>query len=261
MIILANRRDDILKRKSEYEAMYNERKAKYSRQREQYYKDLHAVRSELINLLPKNSIKLDIDATIEYRGDEPTFKVVVSDESDMFNSEKPLSWKWAVTLDSEGKILKESSSWSGLNATTDVHIDKLKDIVDILQTLNTIDWETVLNTYIPPDIAEYMTETDPDSDPDKPDFDYELLVDDIDSIIGTNYAILSTNSKFYRTNVYRMIIKSTDKRYTIVDIPSSAVASDGTVERGIEYWSNPYSVNKTFVISSVYKPVTIIELK
>ncbi len=262
MKILASKRDDILKRKAEYEAEYAERKAEYNKQHGEYLSEYRSRSNELIeeirSELPDTSLDLDITASDSY---DSGFEVTVKDEQHMFDDDSPLSWTWKVSLSSDGDVKKESSSWSGLKATTDQHINKLKEILDVLQALNNIDWNEVLRRITPPEYSEYVRVTNPDYAIGKPNFDKQLLEADIEDMIGTDKAILSTNGKYYRGRVYRKIVKATPAQFTVFDIPAMYVDENGYVDKDPNTWNNPYNIRKSTMYDNVVKPVKIVELK
>lgn len=265
MRIYASRRDDILKRKADYEADFAKRKAQYDDQYDRYRNevDIRAdqLAEEVKHAIPKTSLDIQVSVRQNFSfRDEPGYEIIISDEIDKFNPDKPLSWTWRVKLDGDGNIAKESSSWSGLQATTDIHIEKLKEIVEVLQALNRIDWQVVLNRITPPKYGDYVTMRDPSYDRDKPNFDQELLEADIEDIIGTNKGILSYGSKYYRGEVYRVIVKQTPAQFTVYDVPATQVESDGAVKQGLHHWNTPYTIRKTTFYNDVVKPVKIQEL-
>ena len=264
MKIQCNRREDILKRKAEYEANFSQRKRRFDKQEQTYLSEVgdraNQLADEVRSVIPRTSLNIEIDVTQSYSfGSEPTYKVKVHNEEHKFDDNIPLSWSWTVKLDSDGHVIKESSSWSGLKATTLEHIDKLKELVEVLQALNKIDWNVVLNNITPPRYNDYVTEFDPSYDRDKPNFDQELL--DVEDMIGHHSGILCNGSRYYRGKVYRCIVKETPAQYTVFDIPESAVSSQGQVEMGIDHWGRfAYNIRKSTLFDSIVRPAKIIDL-
>ena len=266
MKIQCNRREDILKRKAEYDADFSQRKRRFDDQKQTYLSEVrdraNQLADEVRSVIPRTSLDIEIDVTQTYSfRSEPTYEVKVHDDDHKFDDSNPLSWTWTVKLDNDGNVIKESSSWSGLKATTLEHIDKLKELVEVLQALNKIDWNVVLNNITPPRYNDYITESDPSYDRDRPDFDQELLEVDVEDMIGQHSGILCNSSKYYRGRVYRCIVKETPAQYTVFDIPESVVSSQGQVEMGIDHWNDfTYNIRKSTLFDSIVKPTKIIDL-
>lgn len=80
-------------------------------------------------------------------------------DNNVHGENKALSWTWKVLRTKDGNIEKQTSSWSGLQATTAVQLADLRKTVDALEILNSIDWENILNVTLP-EYREYVTEKD-----------------------------------------------------------------------------------------------------
>ena len=264
MKVYASRRDDILKRKAEYDKVFNERKERYNKQYQEYRDEdnnrsnqlIDKIRSELGDIDPAIDVKVSQNFVYGY---DPSYSVYIGDESDKFDDNKPLSWCYRVSIDSDGNVSKESSSWSGLRATSSEHIQKLRSIVDVLDKINNIDWSNLLSDITPPDYFDYVTENDPQYDRDKPNFDKELLEADVEDLIGTDSWVLCNGSKYYKGDVYRRIIKATPAQFTVTDIPAYHV-NDGEVRFGVDHWNDPYTIRRSTFMSQVVNPLKIVEL-
>lgn len=263
MKITSAKRDDILKRKSEYEADKAERQAKYDKQynafrnedRSRQYKIIEDIRGAIGD----TSLNLDIDVRNTF---SDNYEVVVSDEDEKFNPDKALSWNWRVTLDKNGEVKKESSSWSGLKAVTAKNLDNLKEIVRILDILNKIDFKMLLEEVTPPNYSDYITEHNPKYE-DHDNFDRELMEADIEDTIGNRQGILGTGSKFYRGKVYHFIQKETPSSYTMWDIPQYYVeTNEGSLSDLFEKYSsqrNVYTMRKDKFFENIYQPLDILD--
>ena len=139
MKITCNRRDDILKRKQEYESDRAKRQAKYDEEyrayKEEEYDRRRSLQEAVIRAIGSTTLNLEIAVGPRLDGG---YGVHVSDEDDKFNDDKALSWDWRVSLDTNGYVKKESSSWSGLNAVSAANLRNLKEIVRVLEILNNI---------------------------------------------------------------------------------------------------------------------------
>lgn len=260
MKITCTKRDDILKRKQEYEADRSQRQARYDAQSKNYH-DEDISRQETIEnavkqLLGDTGLDLRIWVTYASWGNH-SYQVDISDEDDKFNPDKALSWSWKVYLTDKGEVTKESSSWSGLNAVSKKNLDNLKKILSVLEKLNSIDWKSVLSVK-PPKYDDYITEKNPKWDRDVPDFDKELLEADIEELIGTNQGVLrDSGSKYYRGNVYSVIVKQSGSQYTVADVPEFTVENNRTVNIASKIDSESYRISKDKFFQGLVKPLQI----
>lgn len=260
MKITCTKRDDILKRKQEYEADRSQRQARYDAQYEEFQKEYYS-RKESIEDAVKQQLGdtgLDLSVSVRYASwNSNSYQVDISDEDDKFNPDKALSWSWKVYLTKEGEVTKESSSWSGLNAVSKKNLDNLKQILSVLEKLNSIDWKSVLSVK-PPKHDDYITETDPEWDRDVPDFDKELLEADIEELIGTNQGVLrDSGSKYYRGNVYSVIVKQSGSQFTVADVPEFTVENNRPVDISSKINGESYRISKDKFFQGLVEPLQI----
>ena len=263
MKITCTKRDDILKRKSEYEADRSSRQSKYDTQYRTYlYEDgkrEEKLRNDVIGAIGDTSLDLKIDVSGRF---EHKYEIRVSDENDKFNEDKALSWDWKVYLDKNGDVKKESSSWSGMNAVTAKNLSNLKEIVRVLEILNNIDFKMLLEEIRPPRYQDYVTEKNPMYET-APDFDRELMEADIEDCIGTRKGILGTGSKFYRGNVYHFIQRETPSSYNMWDIPAYYLEkNDGSLSDLFEKYNDRgsnYNMRKDKFFETIEKPIKIVD--
>lgn len=263
MKITCTKRDDILKRKSEYEADRASRQSKYDAQYRKYLEEdgrrEEKIRNDIIVAIGDTSLDLEIDVRGRF---EDTYEIRVSDEDDKFNEDKALSWDWKVYIDKNGDVKKESSSWSGMNAVTPNNISNLKEIVRVLEILNKIDFKMLLEEITPPNYQDYITDRNPKYET-APDFDRELMEADIEDCIGTRKGILGTGSKFYRGNVYHFIQRETPSSYNMWDIPAYYVEkNDGSLSDLFEKYNDSgynYNMRKDKFFETIEKPIKIVD--
>ena len=127
----------------------------------------------------------------------------VSDES------LPLKWSWRFNVDSKGRTSRESSSWSGLNATTSDHIAQLRQSVNALEALSNLDDERLVKLAFQnvPAYDEYVTqEVD---NVDETSYVYKKL----DALTGEN-VFVAGEEKWYGRYYYK-IVKDTGKQYAV----------------------------------------------
>ena len=263
MKITCTKRDDILKRKSEYEADRSSRQSKYDAQYRKYLEEEgrreEKIRNDVIGAIGETSLDLTVDVSGRF---EDTYEIRVSDEDDKFNEDKALSWDWKVYLDKNGDVKKESSSWSGMNAVTAKNLSNLKEIVRVLEILNNIDFKMLLEEIRPPRYQDYITDRNPKYET-APDFDRELMEADIEDCIGTRKGILGTGSKFYRGNVYHFIQRETPSSYNMWDIPAYYVEkNDGSLSDLFEKYNDAgsnYNMRKDKFFETIEKPIKIVD--
>lgn len=263
MKITCNRRDDILKRKQEYESDRAKRQAKYDEGYNAWRDEEHGRRQSLeeavIRAIGSTSLDLTIDVGMSF---STGYRIRVSDEDNKFDDDKALSWTWEVSLDKNGDVKKESSSWSGMNAVTANNINNLKEIVRVLEILNNIDFKTMLNRVTPPNPDDYITGPSPEYET-APDFDRELMEADVEDCIGTRKGILGTGSKFYRGNVYHFIQRETPSSYNMWDIPAYYVEkNDGSLSDLFEKYNDRgsnYNMRKDKFFETIEKPIKIVD--
>ena len=271
MRITETKRDDILKQKAEYEKTFKERKDRYDKQYQDYnnaeYNITSAVEEEIKNQLNKyRALTFDVRAKRNYDSHKGVEIRIYCNENNKFDDNVALSWNYKVSINDEGEVEKESSSWSGLKAVTEEQIESLEQTLEALKYLNKVDWKTVLNKELPK-YDDYVTERNPSFDNDKPNFDKMLMEADIEECIGKNVLIKAGGSKNYRTEVYFGILSETPTRYKVFDIPVRYVENpekftrfsniDDLVEDCKKY---AYAISKDKFYQLVYEPIETLEV-
>lgn len=270
MKITANRRDEILKRKSEYEADKAQRQSKYDEQYSKWDNARHdlfdSIKSKIDAELTKFD-KLEFETVVRdsrYGGEGLEFRLTCN-ENIKFSETSALSWSYNAYVTRSGEVAKETSSWSGLQATTSEQIDSLRQTLAALEYLNSIDWATMLNVKTP-DYDEYIEGLDPTYETAPEDFDKLLQEADVEDIIGTTSGVLCNGgSKYYRGDVYRFIKSQTDKSYVVFDIPESAIeryVNSGEMtseELYHKYEDDYYRVSKTKFFDAITEPMKILK--
>lgn len=242
MKITANRKEDILKRKAEYEADVAKRQEEYDAQKDAYYQAEEAVyapvREYLENLFKKYT-RLETEVRVEaapFRHKGLRVYIRVNDR-DVHDKKKALSWNYDVYLGDDGEVIRETGSWSGLQATTEEQLEQLEQSLFALKELKDLDWGDLLNKTLP-NFRDYITVSNPRYDRDKPDFDKELREAEMDDIIGQRKLIevkAFPSSWYYPSykmrnppNVFVAIVKDSGTQYTIKEVSSS------TMQRGMD---------------------------
>lgn len=228
MRITSSKKDEILKRKAEYE----QKEAEYRRKENEYYRS----RQER----EENALKPAVDAIrakmdefdllhIDVTGDRRWGGFQIRVQCDEYNRNEDatsLRWNYQATGDSDtGEVKKETGSWSGLQAVTELQIQSLKQSVAALEYLQSFDWEK----YLTQDVSKLYEGLERPRYEDRPqgeDFDAELKAAELEEIVGTTKAIKVHNyegSYYYGKYIYVLITKMTPKQVYVIDVPVSSV--------------------------------------
>lgn len=216
-IITSSRKDDVLRRKAEYEQQlkdYNER----MNQRHHAFNEAEVAVMKPIQEFLESRLSaysaLQFDVRVErYFG--KTLRVRIEcNERAKFSDDVALAWSYDASI-ADGEVVKESSSWSGLKATTPNQMRSLRQTVSALEFLNDLDWYRLINVTLPK-YEDYYP--DDDKRPVAPDFDAELVEAEIEDIIGQNKAILVKNwgdACPYRGDVFLKVNGQSASQYQV----------------------------------------------
>lgn len=223
-----DRRDDIIKARDEWETNYNKIKTVHDNQEKNYRMAQRYVQKYLENTIRDEigNTSLNLDIRVDPYGsfDYDSYSVgITSDDTNKFDENVALSWSWDVVLDKDGNVKKDSSSWSGLKATTPEQIDSLAETLRVLKTLNNIDWKTILEDANKrmPQYQNYV-DTHTPSRADRPRFEDELKQAVIDDIIGKPILIKGYGNH-YNNEVWYLIVGQTPKQYKVIEFPEYSI--------------------------------------
>lgn len=190
--ITATRREDVLKRKAQYDEDVREYERRDADSRMRMNQAEDAATEPLRNKL--DSVFAQFDAlTFDYQIDRNWERYNTSDsvrvsircnEHNKFDEDVALAWSYTAYIDAKsGEVVRESSSWSGLSATTPAQMKSLEQTVAALKILNSMDWRTILSVELPKFSDFY------DADNKRPsyvDFNKELSEATIADAVGTD---------------------------------------------------------------------------
>jgi len=237
ILVSSARKDDLIKQRDQWESDNAAQKSKYEAQSKQFYEKQQEVFDDIKNQVLgylsecKIDIVVNIMQALSFQGGGIEVRVE-SNERNVHGKDKALSWNWRVSLDSGGEVVKETSSWSGLQATTPAQLDSLRETVKALEILNDIDWSHMLNVTLP-DYREYVTE--PSSIGQRPKFESDILDEELKALIGTNTLVKGMykpdgdrhsrgmNKNYYQ---YYLILKDSGSQYTIADVSRDQVENE-----------------------------------
>lgn len=241
MKITASKKDDILKRKAQYEAdkaAYDERQEGYSKAyRQAESAVLQPIKDYLERKLSRYSA-LTFDVRVDrswMRGNKGGADVrIYCNEYNKFDENVALAWSYEATVTDDGEVLRKSSSWSGLSATTEAQMNSLRQTVSALEFLNDVDWEELINVDMP-NYADYYDEND--KAPEREDFDKELKEAELEELVGADKLVKVRNwgeSCPYRGDVYLKILSETPAMYKAIVVGAWAV--ENALKSGDDEW-------------------------
>lgn len=254
MKIVASKRDDIIRRRDEYDAKAAERQAKYDEQYKRYKTDEKAVydevEAEVLANIP-NADALRIRVNVSRAIFEGGLEVHIYSNEFGGDDNVALKWDWKIYLSKLGEMKKESNSWSGLNACTAEQLQSLQMTLDALKAINEMPWESILSKTLP-EYNDYITDS-PANRSARPNFEQELIEADIEEAIENGSWIKGHGYKWYRKSatVYYKVLKATPKQYEVDEV------YEGYMDKGIK--SSPYKVTKEVFFQLIDKPLQIWE--
>ena len=215
--ITAGKREDILKRKAEYEA----KKAAY--RQDWYDRNMRFDKAEqdVTNPIKQqlesdlsvfDLLQFDVNVERNYGGKGVRVRIECN-ENRKFDDSVALAWNYDVNLTKDGEVKRESSSWSGMSAVTPEQVASLKQTVEAVEYLLNLDWASLLDVTLP-EFSDYYTGALPE--PEREDFDTELREAELEGYVGTDTLILVENfesSGWRGREVYVRLIRETPSQY------------------------------------------------
>ena len=225
MKITASKRDEILKRKAEYDEKYEKYKARKDELDERYHEAVwnitENVKSNILQLLKGyDALKFNVEVRRGWYASNKDKSVYVRIRCDS----GALKWEYEARLDREGKLELATNSWSGLNATTAEELESLRQTLGALYDLEKVDWESVIRR---PDLPEYSDYVDPDNiRPESENFDAQLEEATLEELIGTDTIVKVWNwdgSGFWGKYVWVKLVGQTASFWKVHAVGSSYV--------------------------------------
>ena len=226
-----DRLSDIRAAKDAWDAEYDKQNKIYKDQENKYRHAMYDVadnlQKEVVNAIGNTTINLRVDVD-NYGIDADSYQVrVYGNDSNKFADNVALSWDWKVYLDKDGNVLKDSSSWSGLKATTPEQLNDLEETLRILKLLNNLDWTRLIgnaNTKRPK-YDDYITAPYP-SRSNRPDFEQQLKDAAVEDTIGKDVLIQGKGSgRNYnsRATVWYYVVGATNKQYKMFEFSNYTI--------------------------------------
>lgn len=269
-ITAASRRDEILQRKANYEqrkanneAIRREQYNNYSKAESEVFAEVEdIIRQELGDNIGELNIRINskFDTCLEVQ-------IGNGNGGPRRGENASLTWSWTAYLDKNGQIKKESSSWSGLEATTLAQIEDLKQCVQQLEIINNMDWVQILDVSLP-NWEDYITDEGIEDLGPEIDFNRELMEADIEEAIGQNILVKSHEGRAWKNDVYFRINRDSGSQYAITEVPAVYVdqlqsgenitygnTSISSISELIDTIGHDARIRKVNFMDMIYKPV------
>lgn len=198
--------------------LYDEQMKKYKKYEEayalceeRYYADLENLYTGVIEDIRNfiNSYGFIVDKDYEVSVNPYDGSLTVRFEF----GDAPLRWRYKAYFNREKVLKRETSSWTGINATTKEDIEYLRKTLDIIEFLNDYDLETALSVERPSYKDYFDDSVKYASRPSDSDLKYAYMSD----LIGTDtwlYAELDSKD-FYGIKYLVKFLSETPKRYNL----------------------------------------------
>lgn len=252
--IRSSKKDDLIREKAAWQMKYDARKRLYDDQSRNY----HNAKWDW-----KDSIETKIRSTFSaYLDKLPDFKIYVDSGwgeieirmsyEHLHNEAFSLNWDYRIRLKDNGDIIKESSSWSGLQAVTAEQINDLMNSVNFLKALVDFDWAPLLEEAKneEPQYNKYVGVRDPNYDSDYKDPGYDKMIREaeIDEAVTSGKWIKGKDT--YSGSSWYFIVSQTPKYYNVYRLTSSDIKytqqhlGEPWTDRWMNDFRNPQNVNK-----------------
>lgn len=261
-ITCARNREQIAREQAAYgerrAAKQAKKDAQYNLWRKDYLAIANSVKEQVEDALSAfTTLNLEVNVDSSWRGDALQVSIG-SNQHNVHDEHKALSWDWKAYVDSKtGELKKESGSWSGLNAVTAEQIESLKQSAACLEVINSLDWEAMLNVELPK-YESYFTDDDYEKDPDDGrNFKQELLEADVEDAMNAGLWIKGHGYRWYNSSadVYYKVLKETPSQYEVIE----AWASDVLKGEGDKTFS--YKIKKDTFFQVIDTPVETLEVQ
>lgn len=260
MKITATKREDIIKRRDEYDAKRKVLEDK-GRAEDKAYNDASrdaaaVVEKKVSELIGNTTITIDIRVQENWHsiaGGAQGWEVTINaNDRDHFAKNKALSWRWSVAYDKQGNLIKDSGSWSGLQAVTDEQLADLEESVRILKLLNSADWSTILNLPSPKWDDYHDKEAASEKyklDRERPDFESELVSAQLEEILDGNTVVKLDQDQNYRGPVWILPTRVSDKFVTGYIVPNYFIEQDGVTAEKVKDWTRERRTAKSNLVT------------
>lgn len=144
---------DIVRQRDEYDAETDRLKVLKEGNTNKYRAAQRTIRENIANavlkLIGPTSLNLDVYVDTDWMGgigDKLGWMISIKNNYYGNTDQRALCWYITIKLNSEGDVVKESNSWSGLKAVTLEQIADLEESVRIIKLIANTDWRELLST-------------------------------------------------------------------------------------------------------------------
>lgn len=268
---LEDKRSDIIAARDAWKSDFDSRKAKYDSQEAEYDEAQYAIAKEIEELVKREigdtSLVLEFDISPYGSYGVRSYLInIKANEWQKFDTDRALSWNWKCSLDKEGNVIKESGSWSGLQATTKEQLDDLRETLRVLDILNNMDWKAILDdaNVRRPKRSDYFTMDDPRREK-TPDFGKQLKMASIEDAIGQDILIKGKPIKLgSRGNSYYLIHKQTPKQTSVTEISAYHIQKAQEEGRDVKDslgYGTDYRITTDTFLNAIPEDPEIIDLR
>ena len=260
-IVRASRLDDIRRERDEWDSKNAEQKAKFDAQIKRYDEAVKAVTNGIVAHIEETLVGVDIyNKSIDVDAGWKTLTVRVKGGKN-HDENSALTWEWKVSLGRDGNIVRDSSSWSGMQVNTPAQVQDLKNIATAIERLSTIDWDNLLNVQIP-EHEDYITERA--SIGTRPNFEDQEIEAELSNLVGTNVGVegaeIGGNSN--RRAYWYIIVAESAKQFQVIGIHMHTIRrieegdTNMTIQQLIDREKQyPTRVSKEKFLSVITKPL------
>lgn len=231
---------DIVRQRDEYDAETDRLKVLKEGNTNKYRAAQRTIRENIANavlkLIGPTSLNLDVYIDTDWMGDiggRPGWIISIKNNYYGNNDQRALCWDITIKLNSEGDVVKESNSWSGLKAVTAEQIADLEESVRIIKLIATTDWRELLSTpransddYEDADLNQSIR----DREGARPNFEKDMFDAQLEELLNGNTAIELYSNEIYRGDTYILPTRVSEKSVTGYIFPISYTMHNQSIE-------------------------------
>ena len=227
-------KSDVIAAMTEWDARNAEQEKKHKAQYEVFRNKQNeifdGIRDKVIVALSGVTLNFDVEVGSTGFATNNVYVSVKSNYDRVHAQDKALSWNFEVSLYENRGLNKKTSSWSGLQVTTDEQVESLYQTANALRILNDIDWAELLSVDLPV-YSDYVTEKS--SIGQRPDFEMELYAAELSTLVGTNTLVKGYFPEGNRkSEFWYLLVSETPKQYKVVEFSAHSITEKNLSNNG-----------------------------
>lgn len=267
MKIYSSRLSDLKDRRANLQKEIEDNNDRWDKETEEYNKILlvqaEPARQAAVKIFDKYPM-LNAEITAEYTFSDYIIVKIEVDSGSLHDPNSALSWRYTLKIDSEtGELIRESNSWSGLDATTPESLESLQQTLSALKDLYNTDWKSILSVKRP-EYGNFVTTNRRNFSRESSSLDQEIFEAEIEEAVGKNIAFKvgsfagsdyqSANRSPFKTSSYHWVVfdRETPSQYYITEF-SAPAGDSGEFERRSSRSS--HRVKKSSVLNALIHPL------